>query len=75
MNQDEMRNKLDVKMHCAKHPDTELTFSTDSKIGASSAYEINVKILVHPCRECENEIKKIKDAISLFSDVANKQNN
>ena len=26
--EDNMRNKLDVKMYCAKHSDTELNFST-----------------------------------------------
>ena len=73
MHQDDMRNKLDVKMYCAKHPDMELNFSPDSIVGASSAYEINVKILIHPCRKCENEVNRIKDAISVFSAVANER--
>ena len=73
MHQDDMRNKMDVKMYCAKHPDTELNFSTESKVGASSAYEINIKILIHPCSTCENEVNKIKNAISVFSAVENER--
>ena len=71
MHQDDMRNKMDVKMYCAKHPDTELNFSSDSKVGASSANEINVKILIHPCKKCQNELDRMKDAISVLSAVAN----
>ena len=75
MHQDDSRNKLDVKMYCSKHPETELNFSPNSKVGAHSAYEINVKILIHPCRKCEAETNRIKNAISLFSEVAKEQLN
>lgn len=73
MHQDNRRNKMDVKMYCVKHPNTELNFSPDSKVGASPAHEINVKILIHPCEKCENEVNRIKDAISIFSAVANER--
>ena len=71
MHKDSMRNKMDVKMYCAKHKDTELNFSTNSEVGTSSAYEINVKILIHPCAKCQMEIEKIKDAAKILTGLAN----
>lgn len=73
MEQDLMRNKLGLKLYCSKHPESELRFSTDlSKIGASSAYEINVKIVVHPCDECRKEMERIESAIGVLMSI-NKQ--
>ena len=64
MHQDSTRNKLDFEMYCSKHPGQRLNFSTElSKIGASSAYEVNIKIVVHPCEICQNEVDSIKHAI------------
>lgn len=74
MDKDSMRNKVDMKFYCSKHPETELNFSTDlSKIGASSAHEINIKIVIHPCERCQQEIDKIKNAISLIVNIDKKQ--
>ena len=69
MHQDSARNKLDFEMYCSKHPKQRLNFSTElSKIGASSAYEVNIKIVVHPCEICQNEVDNVKNAVStLFS--------
>jgi hypothetical protein len=69
MEQDAMRSKLDVKMYCAKHPDTELKFSPDSKVGANSAYEINIKVLIHPCEKCKHELEKLKNAMRTIRDI------
>jgi hypothetical protein len=69
---DDFRNKMDVKFYCSKHPENELTFSTDlSKIGASSAYEVNVKIVIHPCHRCRHEIELIENAVSVLLSVKN----
>ena len=73
MMEDWRRSKLEVKMYCAKHPDTELNFSPNSKIGASSAYEINAKILIHPCRRCEDEVNRIKEAVGVFQMFGRKE--
>ena len=66
MEEDFYREKLEVKMFCSKHPKNELKFSTDSRIGASSAYEINAKILIHPCSMCRMEIESIENAVSVL---------
>lgn len=66
MHKDAMRSKLEVKFFCSKHTENELTFSTESRIGASSAYEINAKILIHPCSRCERELEVIRDEAKTF---------
>ena len=71
MHEDEMRSKLEVKFYCSKHIENELTFSTDSKIGASSAYEINAKILIHPCSRCRQEFERIENAAKVLMSVGN----
>jgi hypothetical protein len=69
---DDLRNKMDVKFYCSKHPENELTFSTDlSKVGASSAYEVNVKIVIHPCHRCRHEVERIENAVSVLLSVKN----
>lgn len=70
---DDFRTKAEVKLFCAKHPKQELRFSGDSKVGASSAYEINLKIVVHPCWECEREIEQIKGVIRIFNNISQKE--
>lgn len=72
--EDSTRNKLDVKMYCAKHPETELRFSTHSKVGAASAYEINVKIHIHQCDQCEWEMRQLKGVLKVLDEVAKEQN-
>ena len=72
MDKDSMRNKMDVKFYCAKHPETELNFSSDlSKVGASSAYEVNIKIVIHPCVRCRQEVERIEDAVDVLLSVKN----
>jgi hypothetical protein len=71
--QDSTRNNMDVKLYCSKHPDTVLNFSHDlSKIGASSAYCINVKIVVHPCERCLQELERIENAVGVLFNLKNK---
>lgn len=70
MHQDSTRNKLEVKMYCSKHPKEELNFSPDSNVGANSAYEINVRILVHPCIQCENKFNNIKNSVRTLLTVS-----
>jgi hypothetical protein len=72
MNKDSMRNKMDVKFYCSKHPENELNFSSDlSKVGASSAYEVNVKIVIHPCSRCQQEVERIENAVGVLLSVRN----
>lgn len=72
MHQDSMRNKMDVKFYCSKHPENELTFSSDlSKVGASSAYEVNVKIVIPPCSRCQQEVERIENAVGVLLSVKN----
>ena len=71
MHDDSIRSKLEVKFYCSKHTENELNFSTSSKIGASSAYEINAKILVHPCSRCRQEFERIENAVKVLMSAAN----
>jgi hypothetical protein len=72
MHKDALRNKMDVKFYCSKHPENELTFSTDlTKVGASSAYEVNVKIVIHPCSRCRQEVERIENAVDVLLSVKN----
>ena len=73
MQHDTMRSKLEVKFYCSIHTENELNFSTSSKIGASSAYEINAKILVHPCSRCRQEAEKIENAARVLMSVGKMQ--
>jgi len=67
---DSLRNKMDVKFYCSKHPDTQLNFSHSlSRIGAHSACEVDVKIVVHPCEMCQMEVERIEDAVSVLLSV------
>ena len=62
-----MRNKMDLKFYCSIHPENQLTFSSDlSRVGGNSAYEINVKIVIHPCGKCLQEIERIEKAIDVL---------
>ena len=69
MSDDWSRNKLDFRLHCFKHPNQALTMTSNSNIGASSAMEVNIHILVHPCQICTRESDDIKDAVILLMDV------
>ena len=70
MHKDAMRNKMDMKFYCSKHPRNELTFSSDlSNIGANSAYDVNLKIVIHPCSECLREMQKIENAVNVLMSV------
>lgn len=72
MHKDALRDKMDVKFYCSKHPKEELTFSSDlSKIGANSAYEVNVKIVIHPCSRCLQEVERIENAVNVLLSVKN----
>jgi hypothetical protein len=67
MEKDALRNKMDVKFYCSKHPRNELTFSTDlTKVGASSAYEVNVKLVIHPCSRCRQELERMQKAVDVL---------
>jgi hypothetical protein len=72
MYKDTMRSKMELKFYCSKHPENELTFSTDfSKVGANSAYEVNVKMAIHPCSICLHQIEKIENAVDVLLSVKN----
>lgn len=69
---DSSRNKIDFALFCSKHPKTKLTISHDlSKIGADSANEVNLRIVVHPCIECTWEMNQIKGAIRTLKELQN----
>jgi hypothetical protein len=71
---DALRSKMDLKFYCSKHPDIELKFSTDlSKVGASSAHQLNIKIVVHPCEQCQREHERITDALDVLMSVKNSE--
>jgi len=40
-----------------------------SKVGASSAYEVNLKVFVHPCMECQQELNTLKWVIRTIKEV------
>lgn len=72
MHKDALRNKMDVKFYCSKHPENELTFSSDlSRVGANSAYEVNIGIAIHPCSRCLQEVELIKNAVNVLLSVKN----
>ena len=65
MDEDRFRKKADFRLYCSVHPQQELLFSGKmSRVGASSAYEINIGISDHPCELCKAEADKIKNAVS-----------
>jgi len=67
---DDSRNKLDLTLYCSKHPKQTLRMSTElSKVGASSAYEVNLKVFVHPCMECQQELNTLKWVIRTIKEV------
>lgn len=69
-----MRNKLDFSMYCSVHPNEKLTFDSSlSKVGASSAFELNIKIVVSPCSLCKKEHEKVTDAIEVLFKANNKK--
>jgi hypothetical protein len=73
-NDDSMRDKLDFQLYCSNHPNERLNFSSQlSSIGASSAYEVNLKLVVHPCPKCQYEIDKITNAVSVLIGINNKK--
>lgn len=67
---DYLRNSLDFTMYCSKHINQKLTFdSTLSKVGANSAMECNIIIVVHPCSLCKQENDKIKNAVTTLLNI------
>jgi len=67
---DDSRNKLDLTLYCLKHPKQTLRMSTNlSKVGANSAYEVNLKVFVHPCMECQQELNNLKWVIRTIKEV------
>ena len=72
MHEDALRNKMDVKFYCSKHPENELYSSSGlSEVGANSAYEVNVKIVIHPCGRCLQEVERIENAVNVLLSVKN----
>lgn len=64
---DSMRDRLDLSLHCSRHPIIRLNMSPGlSKMGASSAYEVNMRIMVHPCHMCDREYEMLKDSIQVI---------
>lgn len=67
---DSSRNKLGFALFCSKHPKQRLNMSHDlSEVGADSAYDVNIRIVVHPCRECTWEMNNIKGAIRTLKEL------
>ena len=56
MDEDSLRENCIINLVCTKHPSVKLNFNIEStKGGASSAYDITLKLGVHPCYQCEHE--------------------
>jgi hypothetical protein len=67
---DSSRNKIDIALFCSKHPNTKLRISHDkSRVGADSAYEVNLKMSVHPCDDCQHELNEIKYAVRVIQAI------
>ena len=67
-NRDFQRTDLRFEMYCQIHKDEKLTFSSDdSEISGSSAYNLTMKVRVHPCKACKAELDKVRDAIKLIT--------
>lgn len=69
MDRDSDRSKMVVRFYCSKHPDTELTFDTNSEQRSSSAYELDMRIRVHPCVKCKQERESIIRAIKTLNEL------
>ena len=70
---DSMRDKLDLSLYCSIHRDERLNMSSEfSKVGGSSAYEVNLKVMVKPCRLCQGEFQRFKNAVSIV--IRDKEN-
>lgn len=76
MSDDIFRNKLDFALTCSKHPKQNLTFSVKgSNVNASSAYEVNIGIMVHPCGLCQAEFEQFKWAVELIQKTKEEDSN
>jgi hypothetical protein len=72
MEEDHFRKKGNFKLYCSVHPKQELSFSGKmSRVGADSAYEINIDVVVHPCAQCKAETDRIKNAATTLFKAAN----
>lgn len=61
---DNSRTQIKMELRCSKHPDQKLYLSSSgSKVGASSAYELNPTIMVHPCASCEMEHNSLRSSV------------
>ena len=68
---DSSRKELKLELYCSEHPNSKLTMTTEqSAVGAGSAYEVRVKIMVHPCSRCKQELYELQHAVSVFGNVA-----
>jgi hypothetical protein len=62
------RELLQLELRCEKHPYTKLKLNyKDSKIGADSAYKMNVEVIVTPCIECQKQLWDLQQAIYTFT--------
>ena len=68
---DYLRDSLSVGLFCAIHKEQKLKLCTDeeSRVGADSAFTMDIKIMVHPCYKCGEEISKIKNAVKALMEL------
>jgi hypothetical protein len=70
MQEDDLRDKMDFSLYCSEHPEEKLKYSAQlSRVGASSAYEVNIKIRVHQCRLCKRKLEDVKNALGVFNSI------
>lgn len=62
----ESRENFNLLFFCSKHPKTALQLNHgDSKIGASSAYEMHINVMIEPCNACLYEYELLKQSIDI----------
>ena len=63
---DSSRKTIAIELHCSIHKDVKLRVSSTGDIGANSAKEVNPKIYVHKCSECEFEHRNLFNAVAIL---------
>ena len=69
---DNQRENLELKLYCSTHEETVLQFSTRSKVDHNSAMHATIRIHVHPCRRCEQEMDSIKHSVKTLINFSSK---
>lgn len=72
---DEFRTELKTELFCDVHPGNRLRVSSQSKRECDSAYDLTLKLRVHPCSLCKRELDDLKHALSVIAKAGKEASN